>query len=207
MPHYKIFQEILSIILFIFQPTYNAPSPSYSLAASYSKPKPAYGAPPEDKCYINPAFHKKTSGYLLEVQQLQNITFTPDPCLDGPFNGNGTWTIEYLGARPEEIEDGESIDDRITLPSRKAEGVAHSYHYTNANKEPYFIMLEVNQLLEESFTPDEDEPYGHHEDHGRVKRQRPKKPKKMGKNKVKVRGKVPGLGGIGSVGAGTRSQG
>merc|ERR1719360_146083 len=189
------------------QPSYNAPSPSYSLAASYSKPKPAYGAPPEDKCYIHPSLNKKPSDKVLEIQQLMNITFTPDPCLDGPFNGNGTWTIEYLGARPEEIEDGESIDDRITLPSRKVEGVAHSYHYTNANKEPYFIMLEVNQLLEESFTPDEDEPYGHHEDHGRVKRQRPKKPKKMGKNKVKVRGKVPGLGGIGSVGAGTRSQG
>merc|ERR1712223_1216062 len=60
------------------QPTYRAPSPSYSLAASYSKPKPAYGAPPEDKCYIDRAFHKESSTMLLEVQQLQNITFTPD---------------------------------------------------------------------------------------------------------------------------------
>merc|ERR1712111_258536 len=54
------------------QPSYNAPRPSYSIAASYSKPKPAYGAPPEDKCYIDPAFHKESGRMLLEVQQLQN---------------------------------------------------------------------------------------------------------------------------------------
>merc|ERR1711902_271148 len=66
------------------QPTYNAPRPSYSLAASYSKPKPAYG-PPEDKCYIHPSLNKKPSDKVLEIQQLMNITFTPDPCLDGPF--------------------------------------------------------------------------------------------------------------------------
>merc|ERR1711983_739390 len=53
------------------QPTYNAPSPSYSIAASYSKPKPAYGAPPEDKCYIDRAFHKESTTMVLEVQQLQ----------------------------------------------------------------------------------------------------------------------------------------
>merc|ERR1711902_160097 len=148
------------------QPTYNAPRPSYSLAASYSKPKPAYGAPPEDKCYINPALNKEQSEVMLQVQQLQNITFTPDPCLDGPFNGNGTWTINYLGARPQYDE----TDDRITVPRRKVEGEAHSYHYTNANKEPYIIRFN-GKLISESFTPDQDEPYGQHGHHGRVKRQ------------------------------------
>merc|ERR1712066_689656 len=180
------------------QPTYNAPSPSYSIAASYSKPQPAYGAPPEDKCYIKPSLNKEPSDMLLEVQQLQNITFTPDPCLDGPFNGNGTWTIEYLGARPRDD------DDRITLPSRKVEGVDHSYHYTNANKEPYIIEIEVNQLLEESYSPDEDEPYGHHGDHGRVKRQRPppgaNNARKPGQNKIKYKGKMPGRRGLNSSG-------
>merc|ERR1719360_245121 len=175
------------------QPSYNAPSPSYSLAASYSKPKPAYGAPPEDKCYIDPAFNKESTTMVLEIQQLQNITYTPDPCLDGPFNGNGTWTIHYLGARPRED------DERITVPRRKVEGVAHSYHYTNANKEPYIMMIEVNQLIEESYTPDEDEPYGHHGDHGRVKRQN-RKNKKPGKNKMKFKGRIPGLGMVGVTG-------
>merc|ERR1711902_47866 len=50
------------------QPSYNAPRPSYSIAASYSKPKPAYGAPPEDKCYIDRAFHKESTTMVLEVQ-------------------------------------------------------------------------------------------------------------------------------------------
>merc|ERR1719245_2422748 len=125
------------------QPSYNAPRPSYSIAASYSKPKPAYGAPPEDKCYIDPAFHKESGRMLLEVQQLLNITYTPDPCLDGPFNGNGTWRIQYLGARPRDD------DDRITVPRRKVEGEAHSYHYTNANKQPYIIKIKVNKLIKE----------------------------------------------------------
>merc|ERR1712032_792124 len=46
------------------QPSYNAPSTSY-------KPAPAYGAPPEDKCYIKPSFNKEPNTLLLEVQQLQ----------------------------------------------------------------------------------------------------------------------------------------
>ena len=75
---------------------------------------------------------------ILEIQQLLNITYTPDPCLDGAFNGNGTWRIQYLGPRPRED------DERITVPPRKVEGEAHSYHYTNANKQPYIIMINVN---------------------------------------------------------------
>merc|ERR1712032_1206821 len=80
------------------QPSYNAPPTSYKPASAYSNPAPAYGAPPEDKCYIKPSFSKEPSGLLLEVQQLLNITFTPDPCLDGPFNGNGTWEEEPYGS-------------------------------------------------------------------------------------------------------------
>merc|ERR1711902_145525 len=140
-------------------------------------------------------------------QQLHNITFTPDPCLDGPFNGNGTWTIEYLGARPRDT------NERITVPRRKVEGEAHSYHYTNANKEPYIIKIKVNKLLEESFTPDDDEPYGHHGHHGRVKRQQgppggppggPPAPPPTGNNRVKFMGSIDGggSGGLGSTGAG-----
>merc|ERR1712099_170096 len=88
-------------------------------------------------------------------------------------------------------------DPQITVPPRKVEGVAHSYHYTNANKEPYIIEIEVNQLLEESFTPDEDEPYGHRGDHGRVKRQN-RNNKKAGKNKTKFKGRL-NLGGAGGL--------
>jgi len=107
----------------------------------------------------------------MEIQQLLNITFSPDPCLDGPFNGNGTWTIEYRGPRPVEYDDESDRPSGITVSSRKVEGEAHSYHYTNANKQPYIIDFEVTQLISESFTPDEEKPYGHHGDHGRVKRQ------------------------------------
>ena len=150
--------------MFIFQPqpSYNAPSTSYKPASAYSNPAPAYGAPPEDKCYIKPSFNKEPNTLLLEVQQLQSITFTPDPCLDGPFNGNGTWSIEYLGPRPEEYDERIDGPPKITAPSRKVEGEAHSYQYTDANKKPYLIMHKVNKLIEESFTPDEEEPYGPH---------------------------------------------
>merc|ERR1712032_254772 len=90
------------------QPSYNAPSTSYKPASAYSNPAPAYGAPPEDKCYIKPSFNKEPNTLLLEVQQLQSITFTPeeyDERIDGP--------------------------PRITAPSRKVEGEAHSYQYTD----------------------------------------------------------------------------
>merc|ERR1711894_45126 len=178
------------------QPSYNTPSTSYKPASAYSNPAPAYGAPPEDKCYIKPSFNKEPNTLLLEVQQLQSITFTPDPCLDGPFNGNGTWSIEYLGPRPEEYDERIDGPPKITAPSRKVEGEAHSYQYTDANKEPYFIMLNVNKLIEESFTPDEEEPYGSHGHHVRTKRQirgNGSGKAKTGRNKFKARGSLPGI--------------
>jgi len=187
------------------QPSYNAPSTSYKPASAYSNPAPAYGAPPEDKCYIKPSFNKEPSGLLLEVQQLLNITFTPDPCLDGPFNGNGTWSIEYLGPRPEEYDERLDGPPKITAPSRNVEGEAHSYQYTDANKKPYLIMLKVNKLIEESFTPDEEEPYGSHGHHERTKRQargRGRRGANRGKNTLTAEGAIDGinLGRSGSVG-------
>merc|ERR1712066_1161282 len=156
------------------QPTYNAPSPSYSSAASYSKPKPAYGAPPEDKCYIKPSLNKEPSNMILEIQQLLNITYTPDPCLDGE---------------------------------------AHSYHYTNANKQPYIIMINVNKLIRESFTPDEEEPYGHHGNHGRIKRQndqagqaaprRRRRSEDTGSNDFEFEGSLVGNSGFGNQAVGS----
>merc|ERR1740123_1362614 len=176
---------------------------SYKPASAYSNPAPAYGAPPEDKCYIKPSFNKEPSGLLLEVQQLLNITFTPDPCLDGPFNGNGTWSIEYLGPRPEEYDERIDGPPKITAPSRKVEGEAHSYQYTDANKKPYLIRLKVNKLIEDSFTPDEEEPYGSHGHHERTKRQaggrRPRR--RRGMSSVTAEGAIDGIsfGNIGQV--------
>ena len=192
--------------MFIFQPqpSYNAPSTSYKPASAYSNPAPAYGAPPEDKCYIKPSFSKEPNTLLLEVQQLLNITFTPDPCLDGPFNGNGTWKIEYLGPRPEEYDERIDGPPKITAPSRNVEGEAHSYQYTDANKKPYLIMLKVNKLIEESFTPDEEEPYGSHGHHERTKRQAGGRRGRgrRGMNRVTAEGAIDGINLGGSIAGG-----
>merc|ERR1711902_228367 len=87
----------------------------------------------------------------------------------------------------------ESTDPVVTVASRHVEGEAHSYHYTNANKQPYIIEFKVNKLISESFIPDEDEPYGHHGGHGRIKRQgRGRRSTQTGKHIFMAQGRPKG---------------